>query len=47
MQASNDIPYGGIFRILLVFSQTKGTGLVTNLHKIKKSVTNPYKTKKE
>lgn len=54
MQASNDIPYGGIFRISLVFSQTKGTGLVTNPHEIKnnkssqnqKSITNPHKNKK-
>lgn len=54
MQASNDIPYGGIFRISLVFSQTKRTGLVTNPHEIKsnksprnqKSITNPYKNKK-
>lgn len=54
MQASNDIPYGGIFRILLVFSQTKGTGLVTNPHEIKnnkssrnqKSITNPHEIKK-
>lgn len=36
MQASNDIPHGGIFGISLVFSQTKGTGLVTNPHEIKK-----------
>ena len=35
MQALNGIPMGGIFRILLVFSQTKGTGLVTNPYEIK------------
>lgn len=53
MQASNDIPHGGIFRISLVFSQTKGTGLVTSPHKIKKieiltklKITNPHKIKK-